>query len=666
ASLKMWEVTVDWDDVENSSVDYIGALPVDYYTSNGISISQPGTGQKLASLSDRLMYRLQYRNFGEYEVMLTNHTVKADDAGRAGIRWYEMRNYGEGWSLYQQGTYAPFDGNSRWMASIAMNDHGDIALGYSVSGSSTYPEIRCAMQSAEALEGLGVLDVDEIVLKPGLKSQTGVDRWGDYSSIAVDPTDGMTFWYTTEYSNGSWSWRTQISSFFYVQPLVADFSTEETLIPVGESLDFTDNTSGTPETWEWSFEGGTPATSTDQNPSGIVYDTEGVYNVTLTVTNEYGEDVMEKSEYITVSTTVLPEVAFEVNKQIVCNTDTVIFTDESMHKPIEWNWQFDPGTVTFVNGTDATSENPQVVFNTNETYALTLEVWNLNGSTELTYDTVAIVGGIRPLYIETFADTAFVSKYWTVENPDNDNGWQQYIVSGNDFDNNAVGIDFQDFEAIGNRDRIISPPFNLEGYSTAVLEFQHAYAKRLNKETDSLIIYVSDDCGQSWTRIFNEGDDGSGNFATHTLTSDFWPVEESDWCLSGYGAACFTLDISQWAGMANVKIAFEGYNNNGNPMFIDNVAVSQFVGQDELISNKEELLVYPNPNSGLFSVQLPKDHKFEKLQILNYLSQVVYKSSLNENSTNMEIQLGNDLVPGIYILQFGGNGKTLTKKIVIN
>lgn len=666
ASLKMWEVSVDWNNVENSSVDYLGALPVEFYSSNGINITQPGTGQKLSTLSDRLMYRLQYRNFGDYEVMLTNHTVKADDAGRAGIRWYEMRNYGEGWTLYQQGTYAPIDGNSRWMASIAMNDNGDIALGYSVSGPSTYPEIRCAMQSAEALMGLGVLDVDEITLKPGLKSQTGTDRWGDYSSMTVDPSDGMTFWYTTEYSNGGWNWRTQISSFFYVQPLTADFSTEETLIPVGENIDFTDNTSGFPDTWNWSFEGGTPATSTDQNPVNISYDQEGIYSVTLSVENEFGDDLLEKTEYIEVSSTVLPEVNFTADKFLVCNTDTVQFTDRSIHKPNQWNWQFEPNTVTFVNGTDETSENPQVVFNNNDTYSVTLQVWNLNGPSELTSDTMILVGGILPYYLETFVDTAFVSQYWTVENPDNDNGWQQYSVSGNDFDHNAIGIDFQDYEAIGHRDRIISPPFNLEGLSSASLEFQYAFAKRLNKETDSLIVYVSGDCGQSWTRILAEGEDGSGNFATHEQSSDFWPIEESDWCISGWGATCITLDLTPWAGMANVKIAFEGFNNNGNPMFIDNIAISQLVGQDELISNREDLLVFPNPSSGLFSIQLPENHKFEKLQIINYLSQVVYKTEINEKTTMVEIQLEKGVQPGVYLLQLGGNGKTIATKVVVN
>jgi len=57
------------------------------------------------------MYRLQYRNFEDYQVLLANHTVNVG-SGRAGIRWYELRNYGTEWSIYQQSTYAPEDGEN--------------------------------------------------------------------------------------------------------------------------------------------------------------------------------------------------------------------------------------------------------------------------------------------------------------------------------------------------------------------------------------------------------------------------------------------------------------------------------------------------------------------------------------------------------------------------
>ena len=104
-------------------------------------IPQPGTTATVDAMSDRLMYRLQYRNFGDHESLVVNHTVDADGADHAGIRWYEIRNPGIVAGIYQQGTYAP-DPDHRWMGSAAMDSAGNIALGFSVSGPSTFPSIR--------------------------------------------------------------------------------------------------------------------------------------------------------------------------------------------------------------------------------------------------------------------------------------------------------------------------------------------------------------------------------------------------------------------------------------------------------------------------------------------------------------------------------------------
>ncbi|PLW98282.1 MAG: hypothetical protein C0591_04785, partial [Marinilabiliales bacterium] len=131
-SLRIFEANIDWNNTNNSTVTVSQNITTEPYSYSNITINQPGTSTTLMSITDRLMYRLQYRNFGSYQVMLTNHTVNADGNGQAGVRWYELRNYGSGWSIHQQGTYAPDDGENRWMASIAMNGDGDIALGYSV------------------------------------------------------------------------------------------------------------------------------------------------------------------------------------------------------------------------------------------------------------------------------------------------------------------------------------------------------------------------------------------------------------------------------------------------------------------------------------------------------------------------------------------------------
>ena len=170
------------------------------------------------------MFRAGYRNFGDHESLVVNQTV---DAGGqiAGIRWYEIRNPGgtappaagngaaNPVEIYQQQTYAPDDGNHRWMGSIAMDHNGNMALGYSISSSEMHPSIAITGRLAgDPLNEMG----DENIFFAGTGSQNdGTDRWGDYSNMTVDPVDDCTFWYTQEYyqTNSGFNFKTRIASF---------------------------------------------------------------------------------------------------------------------------------------------------------------------------------------------------------------------------------------------------------------------------------------------------------------------------------------------------------------------------------------------------------------------------------------------------------------------
>src|SRR5262249_5633352 len=159
-------------------------------------IPQAGTTNQLDSLADRLMYRLAYRRFADgHESLVVNHSVTA--GASVGVRWYELRSPGGTPTVFQQGTYAP-DSSYRWMVSIAMDQSGDIALGYSTSSGSLSPSIRYTGRLAG--DALGQMTQGETTLQAGGGSQTGtLTRWGDYSAMTVDPIDDCTFWYTNEY-----------------------------------------------------------------------------------------------------------------------------------------------------------------------------------------------------------------------------------------------------------------------------------------------------------------------------------------------------------------------------------------------------------------------------------------------------------------------------------
>jgi CARDB protein/Calx-beta domain-containing protein len=218
--LQLWKFHVDWAAPASSSFTRTAQLPTAPFDSDlcGYArncIPQPGTAAKVDAISDRLMYRLQYRNFGTHEALVVNHTVDVDGADHAGVRWYEIRNPGSVPVIHQQGTYAP-DPDHRWMGSAAMDKDGNIGLGFSVSGAITSPSIRYTGRLAT--DPLNTMTLGEADLMVGAGSQLhSSGRWGDYSTLVVDPVDDCTFWYTQQYYavTSQSGWQTRIGSFAF-------------------------------------------------------------------------------------------------------------------------------------------------------------------------------------------------------------------------------------------------------------------------------------------------------------------------------------------------------------------------------------------------------------------------------------------------------------------
>ena len=210
-TIQLWKFHADFTTPANSTFTGPIVLPVATFTARCLRscVAQPGTTQKLDGLGDRPMYRLAYRQFPNgVESLVFNHSIST------GVRWYEVRSPNATPTVFQQGTYAP-DKSVRWMGSIAMDQSGDIALGYSVSSSTVYPSIyftgRVATDTPGSMEG-------EQLIVNGLGSQTdGQHRWGDYSAMTVDPVDDCTFWYTQEYiqSTGNFNWNTRIANLIF-------------------------------------------------------------------------------------------------------------------------------------------------------------------------------------------------------------------------------------------------------------------------------------------------------------------------------------------------------------------------------------------------------------------------------------------------------------------
>ncbi len=219
-SMSAWRYSVNWaagTSTLTGPTAVSGAATFSRACGGGACIPQPGTTQQLDSLGDRLNYRLSYRNFGTHESMVVTHAVAS--GGRSALRWYELRN-AAGQTLgsanpvvHQQGTFAPNDTTHRWMGSAAIDKTGGIAIGYNVSSSAVTPGIRYAYRGPADLPGAFGNETN-VLVGPGVQTE-GLARWGDYSTLSVDPRDGCTMVFTTEYipSNGTFNWTTYIYSF---------------------------------------------------------------------------------------------------------------------------------------------------------------------------------------------------------------------------------------------------------------------------------------------------------------------------------------------------------------------------------------------------------------------------------------------------------------------
>ncbi len=227
--LEMFEFIPDFAAPANTTFTTIATLPVAPFTYTVCGffvlncVPQGGTGQKVDPVSEWPMQRFAYRRLADRETLVGNFTV-GDGSGPAGaaIRWFELDNTGSGWVLGQEGTHDLGDGLDRWMGSIAMDGAGNIALGYSASSATEFPSLRYATRTPT--DPAGTLQAEQ-VMQAGGGSQTGSNRWGDYTAMSVDPSDEQAFWYTGQYyaATSARDWSTAIGTFRVPWPQVISF-----------------------------------------------------------------------------------------------------------------------------------------------------------------------------------------------------------------------------------------------------------------------------------------------------------------------------------------------------------------------------------------------------------------------------------------------------------
>jgi len=214
--LKVWEIDVDFNNPGNSTISAnpleIPTAPFDSFLRQfGTGdVEQPQTTQRYDAQSGIISYAANYRKFPNHNSWVI--TFNTDIGGiTSAIRWIELRNDGTNdWEIFQEGTYAPADGEGRFMSSSAMDINGNIGMGYNLGSENTFASIKFTGRFDG--DDLGVMTFPESTILDGTGRQTSINRFGDYAHMTMDP-DGLTFWHTTEYFIGVNQWRTRIASF---------------------------------------------------------------------------------------------------------------------------------------------------------------------------------------------------------------------------------------------------------------------------------------------------------------------------------------------------------------------------------------------------------------------------------------------------------------------
>lgn len=215
--LKVWELDIDFDTPANSTVSAPLEIPVTPFDSfiapfGSGELEQPGTNQRIDMITGVISYAAHYRAFEDHNSWLVTFNVDVqEDNTTAGVRWIELRNNDtDDWSVYQEGTYAPADGNSRFMGSGAIDAQGNIGLAFNIGG----PElpVGIAYTGRFADDPLGQMTVPEETIIDGVGVQTTTNRFGDYSQLSMDP-DNFTFWHIAEYFSADNSWNSRIGAF---------------------------------------------------------------------------------------------------------------------------------------------------------------------------------------------------------------------------------------------------------------------------------------------------------------------------------------------------------------------------------------------------------------------------------------------------------------------
>ena len=305
-------------------------------------------------------------------------------------------------------------------------------------------------------------------------------------------------------------------------------------------------------------------------PNVIVVDFEIYENEDLLRIGTYGRGVWQSP--LMAGSAAPPVALFMVDPAAPCGiTDTISLIDQSQGLTTSWKWQISPSTYSYINGTTDSSQNPQVIFSATGGYTVTLTATNAYGSDDTTvFQAISVGGAILP-FVEDFESGL---NGWEIDNPDGGITWASTTVNGTSPGSVGMFMNHYSYSGSGQRDELISPALDFSNDTLVSMSFEYASAYYSSGYSDSLLVYVSDDCGATWNEVAAFGATDTSFTTAGAITSSFAPSDSTYWCHASSSVTCPTIDLDAYSGISGIRVKFVAVNGYGNNTFLDNINIS--------------------------------------------------------------------------------------------
>ncbi len=531
-ALRMWQFHADFVTPANSTLSDPVDLPVPAFNSpvcgntRDQCVPQLGTSELLETLSQDLMYPLPYRNMGDHESIVATQTV-GDGSGIAQVRWYEVRDPGGSPTVYQASTYAP-DSTHRWMPSIAMDRQGNIALNYSRSDSTLHPQ--AAITGRLATDPLNTMGAEDIWFAGAGSQDSSFSRWGDYTSIFLDPLDDCTFWGINEYyeTTSSFNFKTRIGSFKFPGCTAGPSGTLEGTVTDGTNpiagAKVAAGASSTLTDASGHYQFTLPVGTYDMTASKYGYFPASANGVAVSDSGDTVQDFVLEAAPTAVVNGVVKDGSgggWPLYAKIVVTASgaptSTIYTDPvtgyytiTLVQGITWNFAvtavgpgYLPGGGSVPLGTTRATTSGGVVQN----WDLLVDALACNAP-----GYVQVTSGLA----ENF-DAGVLPKGWSITNDSEDGGYPWYIWEGADpcgaFTGNLTGgtgpyalVNSNCDGFVTDSTSLITPSVDFSSTPNPVLRFNEDYRSL----SDNADVDISTDGGSSWTNVLAQTADARG------------------------------------------------------------------------------------------------------------------------------------------------------------